>query len=249
MCEWKGYRMEPRTLIDQLVQNILFSDVPRSVATDLTSRGTLRRVARNQTIFEEGQSGGSVFCLIEGKVKLTRAGVTGQQEIYIVVGPGDVFGNLSPFMPQLRLGSAVAMTPSVAVEFDRESLRWWITTHHPAAIRVFQIAVDRANTLLEVMEDLLAPEISNRVARVLLRHAERFGRVTSEGVRVTLDLSQHELAQHVGASRERVNRALSAFARRGWVTRDGSDYVLCDVDSLSRHTRKTDVSRSQRGAP
>ncbi|MFE3625350.1 Crp/Fnr family transcriptional regulator [Streptomyces sp. NPDC059159] len=234
-------------LIDQLVHNVLFTDVPRSVAADLTARGTLRRSARSEVIFEEGQPGGSVFCLVEGKVKLTRAGVTGQQEIYIVVGPGDVFGNLNPFGAQVRLGSAVAMTPSLAVEFDRESLRWWITTHHTAAIGVFQIAVDRANTLLEVMEDLLAPEISNRVARVLLRHAERFGRVTSEGVRVTLDMSQHELAQHVGASRERVNRALSGFARRGWVTRDGSDYVIYDIDSLSRHTRRADASRTRHG--
>ncbi|MGW4028934.1 Crp/Fnr family transcriptional regulator [Streptomyces sp. NPDC004838] len=235
--------MEPRTLIDQLADNVLFADVPGSVAADLTGRGTVRHCARSQVIFEEGQAGGSVFCLAAGKVKLMREGVTGRQEIYMVVGPGDVFGNLDPFGPPMRLGSAVAMTPSLAVEFDRDALRWWITTHHAAAIRVFQIAVDRANTLLEVMEDLLAPEISTRVARVLLRHAERFGRVTSEGVRVTLDMSQHELAHHVGASRERVNRTLSGFARRGWVTRDGSDYVLSDMDSLNRHTRVTDARR------
>ena len=76
-----------------------------------------------------------------------------------------------------------------------------------------------------------------RVAKALLGLAERFGSEDGEGLRVHHDLTQEELAQLVGASRETVNKALADFAHRGWVRLEGKTVVILDRDRLARRAR------------
>ena len=73
--------------------------------------------------------------------------------------------------------------------------------------------------------------------KALLDLSTRFGEKVDEGVRVAHDLTQEELAQLVGASRETVNKALADFAARGWVRREGRAVVLLDIDRLERRAR------------
>jgi CRP/FNR family transcriptional regulator len=140
------------------------------------------------------------------------------------------------------------MTPAEVLELDRVAVRRWIEQHHVAALRAFTIAVERADAVLDLLDDVLAPEIAVRVARALVSQAHRFGRQTSAGVRLVLDLSQTELATHVGASRERVNRALSGFVRRGWLHREGTDYLVHDLPALEAYAKMTGPQTRRRAA-
>jgi CRP-like cAMP-binding protein len=84
------------------------------------------------------------------------------------------------------------------------------------------------------MADLVFTDVPGRVSKALLDLAERFGTPDGTGIRVTHDLTQEELAQLVGASRETVNKALSDFAGRGWIRLDGRSVVLLARDRLAR---------------
>jgi CRP-like cAMP-binding protein len=75
------------------------------------------------------------------------------------------------------------------------------------------------------------------VAKALLDLADRFGQVTDEGVHVPHDLTQEELAQLVGASRETVNKSLAEFVSRGWIRLEGRAVLLIDIDRLRRRAR------------
>jgi CRP/FNR family cyclic AMP-dependent transcriptional regulator len=79
--------------------------------------------------------------------------------------------------------------------------------------------------------------VPGRVAKALLDLAARFGRSTDAGVLVAHDLTQEELAQLVGASRETVNKALADFASRGWLRLEARAVVLLDVERLQRRAR------------
>jgi CRP-like cAMP-binding protein len=79
--------------------------------------------------------------------------------------------------------------------------------------------------------------VPGRVAKALLELAERFGTQEGDGVRVHHDLTQEELAQLVGASRETVNKALADFASRGWMRVDSRAVTILDADRLARRAR------------
>jgi CRP-like cAMP-binding protein len=79
--------------------------------------------------------------------------------------------------------------------------------------------------------------VPGRVANALLGLAEKFGVTDDDGVRVQHDLTQEELAQLVGASRETVNKALSEFANRGWLRLEGRTVLLIDTERLTRRAR------------
>ena len=89
----------------------------------------------------------------------------------------------------------------------------------------------------DVLADLVFTDVPGRVAKALLDLAGRFGRPVEDGVLVAHDLTQEELAQLVGASRETVNKALADFASRGWLRLEARAVLLLDVDRLRRRAR------------
>ena len=102
---------------------------------------------------------------------------------------------------------------------------------------MLQALARRLRRTNEAMADLVFTDVPGRVAKALLDLADRFGRPAAEGVRVTHDLTQEELAQLVGASRETVNKALSEFVSRGWIRLDGRAVVLLDQERLAHRAR------------
>ena len=89
----------------------------------------------------------------------------------------------------------------------------------------------------DVNADLVFSDLPGRVAKALLDLADRFGRTADDGIHVHHDLTQEELAQLVGASRETVNKALADFASRGWLRLEPRSVVIMEVDRLRRRAR------------
>ncbi|MEI7723383.1 MAG: Crp/Fnr family transcriptional regulator, partial [Actinomycetota bacterium] len=89
----------------------------------------------------------------------------------------------------------------------------------------------------EAVGDLVFSDVPGRVAKALIDLGDRFGKTTAEGLLVNHDLTQEELAQLVGASRETVNKALADFAGRGWLKLDGRSVLITDVERLGKRSR------------
>ena len=87
------------------------------------------------------------------------------------------------------------------------------------------------------LADLIFTDVPGRVAKNLLQMAGRFGTRDGGVLRVTHDLTQEEIAQLVGASRETVNKALADFASRGWLRLDGKSIIILDPERLARRAR------------
>jgi CRP-like cAMP-binding protein len=104
-------------------------------------------------------------------------------------------------------------------------------------VQLLRALAQRLRRTNEAMADLVFSDVPGRVAKALLDLAEKFGDDESDGVRVRHDLTQEELAQLVGASRETVNKALSDFANRGWLRLEGRTVLLLDRERLARRAR------------
>ena len=128
-----------------------------------------------------------------------------------------MFGELSLFDPRPRTASAVAVTDSKLAGLGHDYLRHWLTGVTDVAMHLLQALAQRLRRANDVMADLVFTDVPGRVAKALLDLADRFGEEQEEGLQVHHDLTQEELAQLVGASRETVNKALADFAARGWL--------------------------------
>jgi CRP/FNR family transcriptional regulator, cyclic AMP receptor protein len=155
----------------------IFQGVEPSAVSALTKQLQPVDFPRGHTVFAEGEPGDRLFIIISGKVKIGRRSPDGRENLLTIMGPSDMFGELSIFDPGPRTSSATTITEVRAVSMDRDALR------------------------------------------------------------VTHDLTQEEIAQLVGASRETVNKALADFAHRGWIRLEGKSVLISDSERLARRAR------------
>ncbi len=215
----------------------LFADMD-----DVESRALLEtmipvELSRGDVLFREGEPGDRLYVIAQGKIKLGRRSSDGRENLLSVLGPGEMFGELSLFDPGPRTATASSVSDSLCYELRHSALVQWVNEHPSVATHLLGALARRLRRTNETLADLVFSDVPGRVAKALLDLSTRFGEPSDEGVRVAHDLTQEELAQLVGASRETVNKALADFAARGWVRREGRAVVLLDLDRLERRAR------------
>ncbi len=216
------------------------SDTPLFAALDADSAEALRasmrelRLARSNVLFTEGEPGDRLYVITTGKIKLGRTAPDGRENLLAILGQGEMFGELSLFDPGPRTATATAVTDTNLLELGHENLEPWLLARPEVASHLLAALARRLRRTNEAMADLVFSDVPGRVAKALLDLARRFGVQSEEGLHVTHDLTQEELAQLVGASRETVNKALADFAGRGFLRLEGRAVVILDVERLSR---------------
>ena len=168
----------------------------------------------------------------------------------------------SPTLITALIGIAImrrqALDPEQVAEWNARyrQLQWlaqatapWVdvTTGHaqqvarygevPTLLRLLRVLARRLRRTNNNLADLIFTDVPGRVAKQLLQLAQRFGTQEGGALRVTHDLTQEEIAQLVGASRETVNKALADFAQRGWLRLEGKSVLIADSERLARRAR------------
>jgi CRP/FNR family transcriptional regulator, cyclic AMP receptor protein len=215
----------------------LFAALDAEGASALASQMEEQRLQRGQHVFIEGELGDRLYVVLDGKVKLVHTAPDGRESVLAVLGPGEMFGELSLFDPGPRASTATALTDATVSGLGRSALRPWLTGRPEVAEALLQALAARLRRTSEAMGDLVFSDVPGRVAKALLDLSEKFGSHTPEGLLVAHDMTQEELAQLVGASRETVNKALADFAARGWVQLESRAVIIIDVDRLERRSR------------
>jgi CRP-like cAMP-binding protein len=192
---------------------------------------------RAHVIFAEGEPGDRLYIIVSGKVKIGRRSADGRENLLAVFGPSDMFGELSIFDPGPRTSTATTVTEVRAVTMDRAALHEWIGKRPEIADQLLRVIARRLRRTNNMLADLIFTDVPGRVAKALLQLAQRFGSQESGMLRVTHDLTQEEIAQLVGASRETVNKALADFAHRGWLRLEGKTVLIQEPDRLARRAR------------
>jgi CRP-like cAMP-binding protein len=216
---------------------------PIFTALDDASAATLResmtqvKVSKGQTLFKEGDAGDRLFVVVEGKLKLGTSSGDGRENLLSILGPGDMFGELSLFDPGPRTATATAVTDARVLALANDQVIGWVTAHPQVSLQLFKRLARRLRRTNEVLADLVFADVPGRVAKAIMDLGERFGTKKDDGLHVNHELTQEELAQLVGASRETVNKALADFAGRGWVRLEPRAVVVLDYERLSKRGR------------
>lgn len=222
---------------DNLHRTPLFSALDNEAADALRTSMVPQSLKKGQVLFQEGQSGDRLYVVTSGKIKLSHASGDGRESVLMVLGPGDMFGELSLFDPGPRTSTAIAVTDAQVLGLGNNDLRPWLSGRPEVAQALLQALAHRLRRTNETMSDLVFADVPGRVAKALLELGEKFGTPGAEGLHVHHDLTQEELAQLVGASRETVNKALADFASRGWIRLETRSVELLDEERLGKRAR------------
>lgn len=215
----------------------LFAALDDETTRDLRAAMTEVRLRRGEVLFHEGDAGDRVYVIADGKIKLGHTAPDGRETLIAVLGPGEMLGELALFDPGPRAATATAIAPTRLLELRHDDLTGLLDGRPQLSAQLLQSLARRLRRTNAALADLVFSDVPGRVSKALLDLAKRFGEPVREGIRVTHDLTQEELAQLVGASRETVNKALAEFANRGWIRLEGRAVVILDEARLARRAR------------
>ena len=130
---------------------------------------------RGHTIFAEGEPGDRLYIIVSGKIKIARRSPDGRENLLTIMGPPDMFGELSVFDPGPRTSSAITITAVQAASMDRAALRAWIAERPQIAEQLLRVLARRLRRTNNHLADLILTDVPGRVAKQLLALAQRFG--------------------------------------------------------------------------
>ncbi|MEZ5237828.1 MAG: Crp/Fnr family transcriptional regulator [Microthrixaceae bacterium] len=174
---------------------------------------------RNDVIFEEGAEADACFVMVAGRVAISNKSVDGRESMVAIMSSGDLFGEMGLFDDGGRSAEARALEPCEALRVPYSVLRQIWEDRPELLWSVVRLLSRRIRATDEALADSFFLDVTGRTAKHLLDLAG------DEDV-FEIPITQEELAGLVGASRERVNKAIASFLKLGWVEQDGPRYRI-----------------------
>jgi CRP-like cAMP-binding protein len=224
--------------VELLGQAPLFSVLRGEDMRDLADKFHVVRYRRGEVIFREGEPAERLFVIADGRVKLTITSPAGQELMIAVLGRGQIFGELAIVDRGLREMDARAMEDVMLFSLASDQF-WMIIEGRPAlARRLLELMGRRLRRADQATQDLVFFDAPTRLARKLLELAEEHGEpADGGGVRIESRVTQEEIAQMIGVSRESANRLISSFAGRGWIDWNDGNPIVLKPEQLMRRAR------------
>ena len=210
-----------------LEQSPLFAQMDENSRHELISLAMPRSFGAGEPVCRVGDPGGSMMAVLAGTVRISMPTVKGKEVILADLRPGQLFGEIALLDGKPRSANATALTKCDLLVLERRNVIPFLERNPAACLQLMELLCARIRRSDERMADLAFFELPSRLAKVLLRYASE-----KTGAEVRLSLSQTELAEMVGATRENVNRCLRDWHRRGIVKLKGGWTIILDTEQL-----------------
>jgi CRP/FNR family cyclic AMP-dependent transcriptional regulator len=210
----------------------LFQHLSPMVRDKLVSRAKMRKFAARETIFLSGAIRDSLMAVMSGNVQISITSPGGKEMLLAILHPGEVFGEIALLDGRERSADARAMTDCNIAIIDRADVLAFLEDH-PEAWRGFvEILCARLRNTDDHLVEVALLHLPARLARTVLRSANIRPDVDHLSTTTAIRLSQRELGNIVGASREQVNRWLQKWQREGILRIDKGTIVILDGAAL-----------------
>jgi CRP/FNR family transcriptional regulator, cyclic AMP receptor protein len=198
----------------------------------LRSRAVARHFARGATIVHQGEVPGRVVVIERGYAKVNAMTEDGKEVVLAFRGPGDVIGEVAALSGLPRSATVRAIEPIDAIAVPVGDFEAWLEQQPRVALELLKVVIERLREADRQQFEFAAYQTLGRVARRLVELAERFGEPCDEGVRISLRISQEELAGWAGASREATSKALHDLREIGLVDTERRRFTVRSVERL-----------------
>jgi len=192
-----------------------FRGLAPAVIEELAARSRVEHYRRGKTIFAKGSPGRAMMAVLRGNVKICSVSRNGREAVLNVIGPGYVFGEIAVLDGGPRTADAVAGTECDVLVLDRRDLMPILGANPDLAQRLLEILCGRLRRTSEQLEDVFFLDLPGRLAKALLR--PRDGAPKGGPAAAAVAITQRELGEMIGISRESINKQLHKWQREGIV--------------------------------
>lgn len=211
----------------------IFCNLSPSQLDSLKISKVVNNYRPHQAIFYAGNPPQGIYCIQSGKIKVYSLDTDGHQQIIRISGPGDLLGYGSLLSGERHDATAETLEDSTICFIEKRNFMHLLETHPKIALKFMQtLALDLQNAH-RTMFTLAYKSVRERLAELLLLLHTRYGRKTSEGIRLDISLTRREIAEIIGATQESVIRLVSEFRQKGYLQVDGHTIILRDLPNLT----------------
>jgi len=229
-------RLERDAKRGALLASPLFHAMQPAELDEILKFASERRVRRGQTIFQRGDNGSAMMAVLRGRVRISTVSGDGKEVTLNVINPGEIFGEIALLDGEPRSADATAIEETLLLVVERRHFLPFLRQNEDLFLRLLAVLCSRLRRTSMALEEIALFDLPIRLARVLLKLAEDYGRPGTAGTRIDLKLSQRDLSNLVASSRESVNKQLRTWREGGVVDMVDGFIMLRRPGDLKRLT-------------
>ena len=198
-----------------LRKNFLFAELTDAELGELVAHARIERHRAGEVIFGKGSPGQSMMAVVRGSVKMAAPSPDGREVVFNIMTAGEIFGEIAVLDSGERSADAIALTDCELLVVYRRDFIPFLRRHPDLCLTVMSVLCRRLRHTSEQVEDVLFADIGARIVKVLLWLANGPQAAPERAGSGTIRVTQQELGNLVGGSRESVNRQLQAWQKAG----------------------------------
>jgi CRP/FNR family transcriptional regulator, cyclic AMP receptor protein len=219
-----------RDKLSLLRNHPLFSDLPSTVIEHLGSYMKTRKMARGATIFAKGDPGSGLMGVLSGMVKVSVASAEGKDIVLNIFREGEIFGEIALLDGRPRTADATAMSDCELIVIERRDFVPFLSDHPDVTIKFIEILCSRLRRTSEQVQDVTFLNLPTRLAKTLIQLTTD---PDSSTPKRKVSITQREISQIIGRSRESTNKQLRVWAKRGWIRLERGGVSVLAPDKLA----------------
>ena len=218
------------TPTDLLADVALFAELTPAELEELAGASEAQDLRRGDVLFREDDDPDRLYVVVEGRIAIAKRSVDGRESVVALMESGDLFGEMGLFERLGRSAEARALEQSRVLVIGYDPIREVYENRPELLWGVVALLAGRLRNMDVALADSVFLDVTGRTAKRLVEMA-------GGADEFTLPVTQEELAAMVGASRERVNKAIASFVRLGWIAQADRRYRITDREQLERRAR------------
>ena len=215
-----------------LEQHFLFGKLSISEIDSLIGYTQVEHYPAGREIFDKGSPGQSLMAVLRGSIKISSLSSDGKEVVFRIINTGEIFGEIAALDGEERSADAAAITDCELLVFNRGDFLRMLENRADLCMILLRILCRRLRQTTEQVEDVMFRHLESRLAKALLQLARRVGLHGLQSKGVELHVSQRELGNMAGGSRESVNKFLQNWHRQGLIDLGKASILIKDIDAL-----------------
>lgn len=215
-------------------RHFLFGKLSASEIDELIRYSHIERYRAGREIFAKGSPGQSLMAVLRGSVKISSLSDSGKEIVFTIFNAGEIFGEIATLDGDERSADAIALTDCELLVLNRRDLLPVLENRADLCMILLKVLCRKLRLTTEQVEDVIFRDLESRVAKALVQLAESVGLRGIHRPSVELHLSQRELGNMAGGSRESVNKHLQIWHRQGFIDLSKSSIMILDLEAIKR---------------
>ena len=227
-----------------LQRSPLFRGLAPAALERIAALATQRNYGEGEIVCSQGDPGDALYAVVTGRIRISSGAADGREIFLNIMEPGDSFGEIALLDGGTRTATAVAMVASELVSLRRDHLLALLEREPRVALELLRLCGERLRWTSGLLEDAALLDASARLAKRLLSLGQLHGERTGSGY--TLRISQEDLANFLGVSRQAVNQQLQAWKAQGWVELGRGSVTVQDVSAIQNASQPGEAGPAAR---